>query len=65
MSSPASRKYARALFALSEKSGDKELDGNAGALAALVDAINTNPALSGLMASPLFSVEEKRQISVA
>ena len=62
MSSSASRKYARALFALSEKAGDKELDGNAGVLATLVDAMNASPALAGLMASPLFSVEEKRLV---
>ena len=62
MSSPASRKYARALFALSEARGDAELNGNAEALANLVAAINASPALAGLLASPLFSVDEKRQV---
>ncbi len=62
MSNAAARKYARALFALSEEQGDKELEGNAQALAGLTEAINANPALAGLIASPLFLVEEKRKV---
>ena len=62
MSNAAARKYARALFALSEERGDKELNGNAEALGGLVDALNSSSALAGVMASPLFSVEEKRGV---
>ena len=42
MSNAAARKYARALFALSEERGDKELNGNAEALGGLVDALTSD-----------------------
>ena len=54
MSNAAARKYARALFALSEERGDKELNGNAEALGSLVEALDLSPALAGVQVSPLF-----------
>ena len=62
MSSAAARKYARALFALSEERGEKELNGNAEVLGGLMEALNASPMLAGVISSPLFSVEEKRGV---
>ncbi len=56
------RKYARALFSLSQAKGKDELAANAEVLAGLAGALKDSPALAGLISSPLFSVTEKRQV---
>jgi F-type H+-transporting ATPase subunit delta len=62
VSNAASRKYARAFFALSEKAGDAELNGNAESLNGLAEALGASPVLAGLLSSPVFLPEEKRHV---
>ncbi|RQD57597.1 MAG: F0F1 ATP synthase subunit delta [Desulfonatronovibrio sp. MSAO_Bac4] len=56
------RRYARALFALGQKQGEKELKAYGEDLAKLVGALESAPELLRIFKNPIFNVTEKKGI---
>lgn len=58
----AARRYARALFALGEKTGLPELESYAESLRALRSALVESPDLVRVFKNPIFTHEEKKKV---
>ncbi|WP_028574097.1 ATP synthase F1 subunit delta [Desulfonatronovibrio hydrogenovorans] len=56
------RRYARALFALGQKQGDKELKAYGEDLAKIISALEGTPELVRVFRNPIFTVAEKKGI---
>ncbi len=56
------RRYARALFALAQKQGDKELKAYGDDLAKIVDVLEGSPELIRIFRNPVISVSEKKAV---
>lgn len=56
------RRYAKALFAVAAKKGEKDQQSFGAELAAVVQVLQGSPALSKVFRNPVFGVEEKKAI---
>jgi F-type H+-transporting ATPase subunit delta len=56
------RRYAKALFALGQKQGEKELKAYGADLAKIVSVLEGAPELVRVFKNPIFNVEEKKKI---
>ncbi len=56
------RRYARALFALGQKQGEKELKAYGDDLASIADVLEGSPELFRIFRNPVISVSEKKGI---
>lgn len=56
------RRYARALFALGQKQGEKELKAYGEDLAKIVGVLEGAPELVRIFKNPIFNVDEKKKI---
>jgi F-type H+-transporting ATPase subunit delta len=56
------RRYARALFALGQKQGEKELKAYGEDLAKIVSVLEGAPELVRVFKNPIFNVDEKKKI---
>ncbi len=56
------RRYARALFALAQKQGEKELKAYGDDLARFVDVLEGYPDLIRIFRNPVISVNEKKEV---
>ncbi len=56
------RRYARALFALGEKQGEKELKAYGQDLAKIVSVLEGAPELVRIFKNPIFNMDEKKKI---
>ncbi|MEF2144633.1 MAG: F0F1 ATP synthase subunit delta [Desulfovibrionaceae bacterium] len=56
------RRYAKALFAVGLKSGDKDLEAYGKELSAVAGVLNESPEALALFRNPAFSAEEKKAV---